>query len=136
MAYQTTTSGIGYRWDEEKDPGDMFTMTGLITWPQLRAHREAQPQAARDRLRRAVDADRAEYQHHWTTWHQISPTGHWNADADVRAHLNAEWERHITASRRTRADLDAAVLAMLPLVTDLEPADLIEYADTLNQQDA
>lgn len=111
-------------------------MTGLITWPQLRAHREAQPQAARDRLRRAVDADRAEYQHHWTTWHQISPTGHWNADADVRARLNAEWERHITASRRTRADLDAAVLAMLPLVTDLEPADLIEYADTLNQQDA
>lgn len=66
----------------------------------------------------------------------ISPTGHWNADADVRARLNAEWERHITASRRTRADLDAAVLAMLPLVTDLEPADLIEYADTLNQQDA
>ena len=55
VAYQTTTSGIGYRWDEEKDPGDMFTMTGLITWPQLRAHREAQPQAARDRLRRAVD---------------------------------------------------------------------------------
>ena len=36
----------------------------------------------------------------------------------------------------TSIDLGAAVLAMLPLVTDLEPADLIEYADTLNQQDA
>jgi hypothetical protein len=125
-AFSTDGKGINYSLADEPRPhGGNYAHR--ITWSTISAHREAQPQSLRTRLRAALSASAAEQRRHFDATNEINPTGYWKATSAQVALLDAEGAHHYAASRERLAEVTTVVQAMLPLATN-EPADLIEWA--------
>lgn len=130
--HQVLPNGKGLGWSAPGAPhgGGMDGWPNVITWAQVRAHRDAQPASLRAALDAADAARAAEARRHWDDSHAINPNGFGTPVPEQREQLHAENRRHWAEDTRLRAAVIAAVLAMLPLASD-EPADLIEWAEAL-----
>lgn len=128
--YQVLPNRAGLGWAAPGEPHTTSEWPNVMTWTQMRAHRDAQPASLRAALDVASHALAVEHRRNWDACHAINPHGYCTNVPEQRAALDAENRRYWAEDRRLLELERAAVLAMLPLADD-QPADLIEWAEAL-----